>query len=343
MGDSVACSKQIILAADIGGTKTNFGLFTGPAEELRLVAFRSYPTGEAASAIDLIERFLGEERPSPVLSASFGVAAPVAEGMAAMVNLPWVIDAASIQAHFGFHSLHLINDLVATAAAVPHLHPEQYESLNQVKPADKGTIGIVAAGTGLGEAILVWNGNGYLPVPSEGGHKDFAPLNRHQIELWRFLSEKYGHVSVERVVSGQGLVDAYLFLRSQSRLPEPEWLRTHFRDEDQARAISQAALTGKDAVCSEALALFVEVYGAEAGNLALQGVTTGGIYLAGGITPKIREALHSPSFMTAFLAKGRMTPLLERIPLRLITDPLVPLQGAALYGRTAEVLELAGH
>jgi glucokinase len=336
MRESNTFNEELILTGDFGGTKTNFGLFTGPPDALRMIAFRSYTSAEANSAIQLIERFLNEERPSsPIIKASFGVAAPVTSGVAPMVNLPWTIEAKSILTHFGFHMVHLINDLVATASAIPHLRPGQYEVLHSAKPADRGAIGLLAAGTGLGEAFLVWKGDGYLPVPSEGGHKDFAPSNKRQLGLWQFLSEKYGHVSIERVVSGPGLVDAYLFLRGESTKPEPEWLQKRFRENDPAQVISQAALDGEDAECQEALSLFVDAYGAEAGNLALQGLTTGGVYIAGGIGPKIRNALLSDSFITAYLAKGRMAPLLDRIPLRLITDPLVPLMGAAVYGGTA--------
>jgi glucokinase len=344
MQASITYSEEVILTGDFGGTKTNFGLFTGPPDDLRMVAFRSYPSGEADSAIQLVERFLNEERPSPpLLRASFGVAAPVVSGVAPMVNLPWTIEAKLILAHFGFREVHLINDLVATASAIPYLRPEQYEALNSAEPADKGAIGLLAAGTGLGEAFLVWKGDGYLPVPSEGGHKDFAPCNKRQWGLWQFLTKKYGHVSIERVASGPGLVDAYLFVRGEGDAPEPEWLRKRFLENDAAQVISQTALAGEDIACQEALSLFVDVYGAEAGNLALQGLTTGGVYIAGGIGPKIRNALLSGSFLLAFMAKGRMAPLLDRMPLRLITDPLVPLQGAAAYGKTTGESGLPRH
>jgi glucokinase len=334
---------ELILTADFGGTKTNFGLFTGLPDDLLMVAFRSYPSGQASSAIQLIERFLHEAPPSsPVLKAIFGVAAPVTSGVAPMVNLPWTIDANLIQAHFGFHKVLLINDLVATAAAIPHLRPGQYEPLNTAEPADKGAIGLLAAGTGLGEAFLLWKGDGYLPMPSEGGHKDFAPCDKRQFGLWQFLSKKYGHVSVERVLSGPGLVDIYHFMRGEET-PAPSWLQKRFLEKDAAQVISHAALNGEDPACQNALSLFVDVYGAEAGNLALQGLTTGGVYIAGGIGPKIRKALLAGSFIAAFAAKGRMTPLLDRIPVRLLTDPLAPLQGAAVYGITAVARDRACH
>lgn len=335
---------ELILTGDFGGTKTNFGLFTGEPDQLRPVRLETYSTQDAASAVHLIERFLAAaENPGPIAEACFGVAAPVVGGIAATVNLPWVIEAKLIRRHFGFHRVHLINDLVATAAAIPRLRPHQYEALNEPEPPPRGHIGLLAAGTGLGEALLVWNGKNYLPTSSEGGHKDFAPRDERQCRLLHYLTGRYGpHVSVERVVSGPGLVQIHSFLRQESGTPEPGWLQQRFQETDAARVISEAALADEDPVCREALTLFVDAYGAEAGNLALQGLTIGGMYIAGGIAPKIREILLTGPFMNAFTAKGRMTSLLEKIPVRLITDPQVPLWGAAAYGQAyGQLMEAA--
>jgi glucokinase len=326
--------EDIILAGDFGGTKTSFALFAGQVAKLRQLSSKSYPTAAAGSAIELIERFLLETEPgTEVSTACFGVAAPVAAGKAPIVNLPWAIEAKLILAHFGFRKVELINDLVATASAIPYLRSDQYQTVNKVKPSSRGNIGLLAAGTGLGEAFLVWDGNRYLPVPSEGGHKDFAPRTQLQTRLWQFLSEKYGRVSVERVVSGPGLVNIYLFLRQESGMQEPAWLQKLLQEHDAARIISQAALAGEDEVCQKALSLFVEAYGAEAGNLALQGLTLGGVYIAGGIAPKIKKFILAAPFMTAFTAKGRMESLLASMPVRLITDQQAPLWGAAVYGK----------
>ncbi|MDA8164600.1 MAG: glucokinase [Desulfobacteraceae bacterium] len=330
---------ELILAGDFGGTKTNFGLFAGEPGRLRPVRLESFPTRDAASAVLLIERFLAAGESGPIAEACFGVAAPVIGGTAAMVNLPWVIEADVILRHFGFRRVLLINDLVATAAAVPHLRPDQFERLTPAEAAPGGNIGLIAAGTGLGEALLVWDGRDYLPASSEGGHKDFAPRDERQWRLRQFLARHYGpHVSVERVLSGPGLAQLYHFLREESGEPETDWLSQRFMGADPAQIIAEAALAGEDRICREALALFVEIYGAEAGNLALQGLTLGGIYIAGGIAPKIREALLAGPFMAAFAAKGRMASLLGKMPVRLITDPLAPLWGAAAYGRKAAAL-----
>jgi glucokinase len=335
---------ELILTGDFGGTKTNFGLFAGEPGHLRPVRFESYPTRDAGSAVQLIERFLAAaEDAGPVAEVCLGVAAPVVGGMAATVNLPWVIEARVILDHFGFRRVDLINDLVATAAAIPHLRPGQYENLNGAKSPAPGNIGLLAAGTGLGEALLIWNGRDYLPSPSEGGHKDFAPRNERQCRLLHYLARRHGsHVSVERVLSGPGLVQIYNFLREECDEPEPAWLRQRFRGADAAQVVSGTALAGEDPVCREALALFVDAYGAEAGNLALQGLTVGGMYIAGGIAPKIRQAMIAGPFMAAFGAKGRMASLLEKMPVRLITDPLIPLWGAAAYGRKTKEGASAG-
>jgi glucokinase len=335
--DSGRRRDELVLTGDFGGTKTNVGLFAGVPGHLRPVRLGSYPTGDAPSAVALIARFLAEAGDAgPVLDACFGVAAPVVGGMAATINLPWVIEAESIRNHFGFRRVHLINDLVATAAAIPLLRPHQYKTLNEGAPPAGGNIGLIAAGTGLGEALLLWTGRDYLPTPSEGGHKDFAPRDERQCCLLHYLTERYGgHVSVERVVSGPGIVQVYNFLREESGQPEPDWLQQRFRNADAAHVISETALAGEDPVCSEALAFFVDAYGAEAGNVALHGLTLGGMYIAGGIAPKISQALLAGPFMTAFAAKGRMTSLLAQMPVRLITDPLVPLWGAAAFGKQA--------
>jgi glucokinase len=335
---------DLILTGDFGGTKTNFGLFAGELGHLRPLRFESYSTGDAPSAIHLIERFLTEAKDAgSVTEACFGVAAPVTNGMAVIVNLPWTIETGEIRQHFGFRRVNLINDLAATAASVPQLRPDQFETVKKAESPPRSNIGLIAAGTGLGEALLIWNGRDYLPTPSEGGHKDFAPRDERQCRLLHYLASRYGtHVSVERVVSGPGIADIYHFLREESGEPEPDWLRQRFRAADAARVVSEAGLASEDRICREAIALFVEAYGAEAGNLALQGLTVGGLYLAGGIAPKIKEALMSGSFMAAFTGKGRMTSLLEKMPVRLITDPRAPLWGAAAFGRKAAARESRG-
>lgn len=323
--------RKLILAGDIGGTKTNLGLFSDSGGKLALEKISTYSSTSADSLITLIEQFLENEQVC-IKEACFGIAGPIINNIVKTTNLPWVVSGEEIKSHFKFSRTVLINDLVATAFAIPHLKTEQILSLNQATSPDKGgNIGILAAGTGLGEALLIWDGNTYIPCPSEGGHKDFAPRNHLEWNLHQYLAEKYDHVSIERVLSGHGLYDIYQFLRQENGTKEPEWLTKLFSENENSAVISQAALCEKNPVCEKALDIFIKIYGAEAGNLALQALTMGGIYIGGGIGPKITPALSDGRFIDAFYEKGRFKQLLQQIPVRIILDNSAALWGAASY------------
>lgn len=331
-------SHGFILAGDIGGTKTNLGLFSGTPDKLKLEKIGTYSSGSADSLIELLKRFLKNEQ-IPITKACFGVAGPIINNVAKTTNLAWTVTGEEIRSYFNWSTVILINDLVAMACAIPHLTVDQTLSLNRaVPPAESGNIGLIAAGTGLGEALLIWNGKTYTPCPSEGGHKDFAPRTPLEWRLRQYLAKKFDHVSIERVLSGDGLVDIYRFLRQEDGQKEPEWLMQLFAENDNSAVISQTALAGKDPICEKALNIFVELYGAEAGNLALQALTMGGIYLGGGIGPKIVKALSTDKFINAFYAKGRLKQVLSQIPVRLILDNTAPLWGAASYLKNEIIL-----
>lgn len=321
----------LVLAGDIGGTKTNLALFRGPVERLTMEECRTYPSHTAATPLALIDRFLAEAGRPALAGACLGIAGPVVNGTATATNLPWTVSEREIAAHCGLARVSLVNDLVATAAAVPLLPGDRLFALNDLPFPGPGNIGLIAAGTGLGEALLVQHGQRYLPCPSEGGHQDFAPQTEREFRLRQHLAGHYGHVSLERLLSGPGLAGIYHFLRRESRQPEPAFLGDRLREEDPGAVVAEAGLAMSDPLCAEALTLFCGLYGAAAGNLALVGLTTGGICLGGGIAPKIAPALAKGAFMESFLAKGRLSPLLARIPVRIIMDSQAALWGAAAH------------
>jgi len=284
---------------------------------------------------EIVDAFLREHQ-LPVERACFGVAGPVRAGTSKTSNLPWVVDASELAALFGIDSVGLINDVEANAYGLAGLKSKDFVLLNEGAPDAEGNAAIISAGTGLGEAGLHFEGTRRRPFASEGGHADFAPRDELQIELLRYLLEQFGHVSYERVLSGPGLLNIYKFLRYTGRGEEPAWLADELARHDPAAVITQVALTGKSDLCGQALDLFVSIYGAEAGNLALKVKATGGVFLGGGIAPKIIVKLKSASFMQAFAAKGRMQPLLEAIPVRVIMNDSAALVGAALYASHLE-------
>jgi len=258
-----------------------------------------------------------------------GIAGPVNNGRVETSNLPWVIESKRLADELHIKKAVLINDLEASAWGIAVLSPQDVHPLNRAQGDPHGSQAVIAAGTGLGEAALEWDGTQYRIYPSEGGHADFAPHNELEIELLRYLASRYEHVSFKRVLSGPGLLNIFSFLRDTGRGKEPKWLAEEMANSDPAAAISKAALQGKCGLSEMALDLFVSLYGAEAGNLALKIKATGGVYVAGGIAPKILPKLCGPGFMKAFLNKGRMRPLLEAIPVRVITNEQLALVGAA--------------
>lgn len=318
------------LAGDIGGTKTRLAVFEVEDAGLTTVSEQTYPSREHPSLDDIVQDFLERARPD-CRQACFGIAGPVKGGRAETTNLPWVVDAGAMAVGFGFERVYLINDLEANAWGIGALGEDDFFMLNPGGADAIGNASVIAAGTGLGEAGLYWDGHRHWPFAAEGGHADFSPGSDLEIALLRHLRERFGHVSWERVVSGAGLVSIHGFLRAHRGIEVPPWLADDMGTGDPGAVISTAALAGRDPVCVEALDLFVHLYGAEAGNHALKIMATGGVYIGGGIAPKILERLKGPHFMEGFLAKGRMRPLLEAMPVRVILNDRTALYGPALY------------
>ena len=319
----------MILAGDIGGTKTNLAYFTLRNGKLVPELLKSYSSKQHGSFTEIINLFQ-QESPHTIEHAAFGIAGPVVNGRCEATNLPWVVNIREVAPAFGLKNAGLINDLEATAYGVLRLEEKDVLRLNVGTPRPQGTIGVIAAGTGLGEGGLVWNGSRYQTLPSEGGHTDFAPRNELEMELLRFLLTKYKRVSYERVVSGMGIVNLYQFFRTKVKYAEPAWL-TEQLGGDAAAAISHAATDGKDEASVKSMELFVSLYGAEAGNLGLKLLSTGGLYIAGGIAPKILPNIQQATFMDSLMDKGRLTHILKNMPISVILNDKIALYGAAHY------------
>lgn len=325
-----------VIAGDIGGTKTRLAIASVIASHLLPQTAGSisiereceYRSRDFSTFEDLLSEFLGEA--DVPACAAFGIAGPVQGRAVRTTNLPWFIEADALQQHFGLAACVLLNDLEATAYGLPALGREDLLTLQTCHLAAQGNTAIIAAGTGLGEAGLYWDGRQHQPYATEGGHTSFSPQSELEMELLRYLQQRYGHVSWERIVSGMGLLDLHDFLRIHRDASIPPWLRKEMDEGDAAAAISRAALTEQDDICIETLHLFVRLYGAEAGNLALKTMSRGGLYVGGGIAPKILPLLQTGHFMDAFLSKGRMRPLLEAMPVHVILNDRVPLLGSAL-------------
>ncbi len=334
----------MILAGDVGGTTTTLALYarasTPAGFDREAIASATYASREfekfEAILIDFYERYVAPERRS-IASGAIGVAGPVANGRVATTNLPWTLEAAALGALVGLDSLALLNDLEALGHAVDLFGPEEWFELQRGLPAPSGNRAVLAAGTGLGEAGLVWQERRWVPFATEGGHADFAPKNDLEIGLLRFLQREHDRVSWERVVSGPGLVAIYRFLLAEEatgvadRVPYEDPSASPLAAADPAEAIAREAERGAATVPGRALELFFRLYGAEAGNLALKWMASGGLYLAGGIAQKNLAALARGGFLETFLAKGRMRPLLEAIPVRVLLEPRAGLVGAARF------------
>ena len=321
----------MILAGDVGGTKTLLGVFDPEPARPRLVGeTRSYPTNDFPSFTAILDAF-ERDRPDAVSPAAvaIGVAGPVIEGRARLTNIDWDIDVSVIATRAGTPRVALLNDLEATATSVPVLAPDELESLQAGTPLDGGNAVVIAAGTGLGQAYLHRVHNQLHPVASEGGHADFAARTDRELELVRMLRERYGRAEVEQVLSGPGLLNLHRFTHRGAGCPVVDDLDA----EDAPAGVSQGAMSGRCQFCVEALRMFVEAYGAETGNLALRGVATAGVYIGGGIAPKILPALRDGTFMRAFLAKEPMRELLTRVPVHVILNSDAGLIGAAARAR----------
>jgi len=318
----------MILAGDIGGTHARLAFFDVLNGHFNLVSASVFPSREYSGLDEIVAKFVKDSATRPQ-TACFGVAGPVRNGRVEASNLPWIIESKRLADELKLSRTFLINDLEANAWGIPALDPKDVVPLNRVKDNPRGNQAVISAGTGLGEAGMYWDGSQYQVFASEGGHGDFAPNNELEIELLRYLRVRFGHVSYERIISGPGLVNVYHFLRDTGRGTEPPWLTEEMATMDPAASISRAALEAKCPLCEQAVDLFVSIYGAEAGNLALKIMATGGIYLGGGIAPKMLAKLSGPLFMQAFVSKGRLQPLLEAIPVKVITNDGTALLGAA--------------
>jgi glucokinase len=320
----------MILAGDIGGTHARLAFFQSQNGHLTPIAEGVFPSRDHSGLDEIVGQFVAKHSLRPDV-ACFGVAGPVRNGKVETSNLPWTVEASRLAGELHLPSAILINDLEANAWGIASLEEQDLVALNRVKGMPVGNQAVISAGTGLGEAGLFWNGNGYEIFASEGGHCDFAPRMELEIELLRYLVARFGHVSFERIVSGPGLVNVYNFLRDTHRGEEPQWLTDELAQGDQAATISRAAVDGKSVLAEHALDLWISIYGAEAGNLALKLMATGGVFLGGGIAPKLVSKLSGPLFMQAFVSKGRLQPLLESIPVKVITNDKIALFGAARY------------
>lgn len=335
----------MILAGDVGGTKVHLALYNFATGHLLPVREHKFPASEYACLDDVVKAFLTDPaEKAQIVAACFGCPGPVRDGRLKLTNLPWTLDARDLRVSLGIEHIFLINDLEANGYGIPELAAESVFTLFEGDPAAVGHRGLVSAGTGLGECLLIWNPKTrtHLPIPSEGGHCDFAPRTEQEIELLDYLRRTLkGRVSFERVVSGLGIKNIYAFLRDDRKMPEPKWLRERMASEDANAVIGHCGEDGSSEICFETLRIFAAAFGAEAGNVALKVLAMGGIYLGGGVAPKTLKTLQSGGFVQAFLDKGRLAPLLQSIPVRVILDDTCALLGAAAYAET-RAAELSG-
>ena len=339
----------MILAGDVGGTKVHLALYDFANGRLRAIRDEKFPAHEFASLDEVVKKFLGAGEGTPatkteeIAAACFGCPGPVRDGRLKLTNLPWTLDTHDLVQSLSIRNISLINDLEANGYGIPELTRDKIFVLHAGDPDAIGHGGLIAAGTGLGEALLIWDGRHHRPIPSEGGHGDFAARNNREIALLEYLQHTLkGRVSWERVVSGIGIKNVYAFLRDVEKIDEPSWLRDRMFNEDPNAVIGECAEDGTSSLCFETMKIFAAAYGAETGNLALKVLAAGGMYLGGGIAPKILKTLRDGQFMQAFLDKGRLSPLLESIPVSVILDDTCALLGAAAYAEK-EASEKSGH
>jgi glucokinase len=321
----------MILTGDIGGTKVNLALFDEIGGIPKLTTERSYVSRDYPDLIHLLEHFLKETQPK-LTHACLGVAGPVHEGRCQITHLPWEINVRELRTLLGTDSVSMINDLAALASAVPYLAPEELETIQQGQGDPNGNIGVLAAGTGLGQAFLIPEGEGrYRVLETEGGQCDFPARNSLEISLREYLSQVSGRVCIEDVLSGPGLIRIFEFMKERDCATEPDWLIDEFEQENPASVISRIGLSKKFAACEQALEMFVSVYGAVAGNLALQMMARGGVILGGGIAPEILPLLKSDLFLEAFRDKGKFRGFMEQVSVKVVMNKRAPLLGAAYF------------
>jgi glucokinase len=330
----------MILAGDVGGTKVHLALYDFTNGKLTYNRENRFPAKEYAGLEAIVKEFLGGDQPS---AACFGVPGPVRAGRLRLTNLPWTLDSRELSASLGIQHVFLINDLEANGYGIGELQPSQIYTLAEGDPSQQGNRALIAAGTGLGEGLLIWNGRMHIPFPSEGGHADYSPRNEDEIDLLRFLKQKYnGRISWERVVSGMGMTGIFEFLRDVRGMDVSRELAEQIETAHDGNAvITELALNGKSEICVRTMDMFVSAYGAEAGNLALKVLSAGGFYIGGGIAPRILEKLKDGTFMKAFTDKGRLSQLLINMPVRVILESRAAVLGAAAYAE-ARAAELSG-
>jgi len=332
--------NNIIFAGDVGGTKAYLGLFEIAKEGPKLLCQARYETHSFPNIIKLLQTFVSENNLQPE-RIILGVPGPVRQLPVKAVNLPWLIDPNQIKNQLGIPTINLLNDLEATSYGTQALTGKDLFTLNDGTPDREGNVAVIAAGTGLGEGGLAWSGDHYTAIASEGGHSTFSPSSNLHYELGAYLKKKIGHVSWERVISGPGLASIYEFLRSKDPSREPSWMKEALTTEnDDSNTIANSGLNESCELASEALDLFVDLYGCEAGNLALKLMSTGGLFLGGGIAPKILPRLKNGIFMQSFLNKGRMKQALESIPIHIVLNDKAGLMGAAWWGNQQHLKDL---
>jgi len=321
----------MILAGEIGATRTRLAAFETEGNKLQKVVEKIYMSQEERNLPEIIVGFIRTEG-IPVHNACFGVAGPVRGGQSKISNLSWVIDAKELATLLKLKSVGLINDLEAFAYGIDALESKDFITLSEGSEDAEGNRAVISARTGLGVAGLFWDGNRHHPFACEGGHSNFAPSDNLEIELLQYLQKKYGRVSCERVLSGPGIKNIYDFLRDTRKFEEPDWLREQLSHAQDAPAlISQLALEDKAAICEQTLAIFVAIYGSQTGDCALNYMSTGGIFIGGSIAAKIVPKMKDPIFLRSFLAKGRMEPLLREMPVKIVINDDSGIMGAALY------------
>jgi glucokinase len=321
----------MILAGEIGATRTRLAAYQSEGNRLERVVERTYTSQEHSSLSEILPQFIRSEG-IPVHSACFGVAGPVRSGRSKISNLPWTIDARELAQQLKLHSVGLLNDMEAYAYGIDALESKDFVTLNEGSEDADGNRAVISAKTGLGVVGLYWDGFRHHPFACEGGHADFAPRNEVQIELLAYLQKRYGHISCERILSGPGIRNIYEFLRDTRKAEEPSWLRDQLNAaHDPSPLISRFALEGKAPICEQTLAIFVAVLGAQTGNCALEYMTTGGIFIGGPIAAKIVPKMKDPAFMEAFLDKGRLGDLLKDMPVKVVLNDDCGLSGAARY------------
>jgi len=330
----------MILAGDVGGTKVHLALYDFNNGKLTYKRENRFPAKDYSGLEDIVREFLASDKAT---AACFGVPGPVRDGRLRLTNLPWTLDSRELASHLGIDHVFLINDLEANGYGIAELQPDQIYTLAEGDNSQIGNRALISAGTGLGEGILIWNGRTHTPYPSEGGHADFAARNEDEIDLLRYLKQKYnGRVSWERVVTGMGMTSIFEFLRDVRGMEvAPALAEQIAAAHDPNSVITEMALAGRSEICERTLDMFVSAYGAEAGNLALKILSVGGLYIGGGIAPRILEKLKDGIFMKAFTDKGRLSQLLINMPVRVILESRAAVLGAAAFAE-ARAAELSG-